>query len=89
MKQHSGKRDFWMQFVDNYQLRIRALQESGAECVEIWAPDLVMGSLGSLQNLVMRLGLDFREAAVKRFISPDFWHTTDRSAPVHVPVSEV
>ena len=74
MKQHSLDHDFWKKFAEEYQVRINALKDSGANVLEISSPEVISGNFEHLKKIVSQLGLTYRENEVKEFISPTFWH---------------
>ena len=74
MNQHSRDRDFWKSFAKDYLNRIDALINSGANVLEISSPEVVNGNLDRLGAVISQLGLTFREAELKAFISPAHWH---------------
>jgi len=74
MKQHSQDRNYWKEFAKEYQIRIEALKKSGANVLEISSPDIINGNLENLKELVLQLGLTYREKELKEFITPVYWH---------------
>jgi hypothetical protein len=74
MKLHSQDRGFWKKVADEYQVRIDALKNSGAEVLEISSPEVISGNFANLRLLVSQLGLTYREEKLKDFISPSYWH---------------
>jgi hypothetical protein len=71
---HSQNRNFWKNFAKEYQVRIDALKNSGANVLEISSPDVINGNFGHLGEVVSRLGLTFRENELKKFVLPNYWH---------------
>ena len=74
MRQHSQDRNFWEHFAGEYQARIEALKDSGANVLEISSRDIIKGNFSYLKELVEQLGLRYREKELKEFISPAYWH---------------
>lgn len=82
MNQHARDRAFWKKFSDEYCVRIDALNNSDASVLEISSPDIIKGNFEPLEQLVSSLGLEYREAELKAFISPAYWHG-DTGKPEH------
>jgi hypothetical protein len=74
MRQHSQDRAFWKNYAEEYRVRIDALIDSGADVLEVSAPDVIRGNFDQLGKVVSRLGLEFRGNELKEFISPSYWH---------------
>ncbi len=74
MNQHSTDRKFWANFAKEYQIRIKALKDSGANVLEIWSPDVIKGNFESLKDVVKRLGLTYRNEELKEFVCPEYWN---------------
>ncbi len=74
MKQHSQDPAFWKQFSNEYRIRLHALNNSGANVLEISSPDVIAGDFSRLREVVKQLGLEFREKELMEFISPAYWH---------------
>ncbi|WP_317931645.1 sulfotransferase [Halioxenophilus sp. WMMB6] len=75
MAHHSPKRQFWQDFVDQYQLRLMGLKNSAAQVFEISADNLITGNSGELLSLANALELTPDAARVGEFIAPELWRT--------------
>lgn len=74
MRQHSDTPDFWRRYVEEYQRRIAALQQTDARILAVSSRDIIEGRLEVFKQVVSQLGLSYNEADLKRFISPAYWH---------------
>ena len=74
MKQHSVDKSYWQNFANEYNKRLIALKESGANVLEITSPEIITGDFDSLETIVLQLGLTYKEHELRDFISPICWH---------------
>jgi len=74
MARHSQERGFWRKFAGQYRLRLDTLRGSGEQVLEISSPDIIAGNIDPLDELVTRLGLQFRGEQLRGFITPSYWH---------------
>ena len=75
MKQHSIDPDFWKLFAEEYQIRLDTLKGTSANVFEISSPEIISGEFTRLKEIVLQLGLTYREKELKGFISPNYWHS--------------
>ncbi len=80
MNQHSNDRAFWCAFVQSYEARLERLRATVAWSRNVHPAQLVAGDFVALKWMVVRLGLAWREDAVRRFVAPELWH-----APAELP----
>lgn len=64
----------WQEWIDFHLSAFSRMQRDGLDITEIWSTDLINGDYGPLERFIKRCGLDWNEALVREFISPDLWH---------------
>ncbi|BFM06699.1 hypothetical protein GCM10025791_12690 [Halioxenophilus aromaticivorans] len=73
MAHHSQSKEFWQDFVRQYQQRLQGLQSSACKVFEICADSLIRGNSDELLLLAESLELSANASAVSQFISPELW----------------
>ncbi len=64
----------WQEWIDIHLSAFERMERDGLDTTEVWSSDLINGDYGPLERFIKRCGLDWNEALVQEFISPDLWH---------------
>lgn len=74
MAQHGAAREFWDEFVTEYETRLAILAETVKRPAVVEPQKLIEGNYAAFKEVLSLCNLQFREALVDEFICNDFWH---------------
>lgn len=67
----------WLRWIDHHKERFEAMKDAGLNVREVWPSKFVNGDYSEIRDVIEHLGLEWKEDAVKEFVSPKLWRETN------------
>ena len=67
----------WQIWVDHHKTRFLEMLDAGLDVSQVWPEKMMKGDFEEIKKVIQHIGLEWNEASVKEFVSPNLWRNKD------------